>query len=151
MAFFQFEREQVIQANLNDLWDFVSSPVNLEKITPPKMGFTITSNLPEKMYPGMIIAYKVNLFPFVKTTWVTEITQVAEKKNFVDEQRVGPYRMWHHQHILEDLPDGVKMRDIISYCPPMGVFGHLLNAMLIRKQLSAIFEYRKIALEALFQ
>ena len=115
------------------------------------MGFDITSgNLPEKMYPGMIISYKVRPLLGIPMTWVTEITHVVEKKYFVDEQRVGPYALWHHQHFIEPYENGVMMRDIISYRPPLGFLGSIANALFIRKQLEGIFKYREAALRMRF-
>ena len=152
MAFYQKFQEQKVNASLDEVWDFISSPKNLKEITPDEMGFDITSpDLPEKMYPGMIISYRVAPVAGIKTTWVTEITQVDDKRYFVDEQRVGPYAMWHHQHILEELPDGkVLMKDIISYRPPLGFLGAIANGILIRKKLNDIFDYRTQAIEKRF-
>ena len=115
------------------------------------MGFDITSgDLPDKMYPGMIISYKVRPLAGIKMTWVTEITHIEEGKFFVDEQRVGPYALWHHEHHLEEVDGGVMMRDIVSYRPPMGVLGALANRILIRKQLKNIFDFRFRAIENIF-
>lgn len=133
---------------MEELWDFISSPGNLKEITPDYMGFDITSDeLPDKMYPGMIISYKVSPLPGFKTTWVTEITQVKDNHFFVDEQRVGPYKMWHHQHILEESEDGVLMKDIVTYQPPFGIIGAMANKLIIEKKLREIFAYRKKAIE----
>ncbi|WP_346856140.1 SRPBCC family protein [uncultured Draconibacterium sp.] len=151
MAFFQFERKQLINSTLDEVWDFISSPQNLKKITPDYMGFDIrTPNLPDKIYPGMIISYIVRPVLHIPTTWVTEITHVVEKHYFVDEQRVGPYSLWHHQHIIEEVENGVLMRDIVSYQPPMGWLGKMANSILIKNKLNEIFEYRKKVLEELF-
>ena len=115
------------------------------------MGFDIRSkNLPEKMYPGMIISYTVKPLFGLKMLWVTEITQVREQQFFIDEQRVGPYAMWHHQHHIEAVAGGVLMTDIISYRPPFGIIGALANTLFIRRQLTEIFEFRKKALEQRF-
>ena len=104
MAFYQFHKQQKIRTTIDEIWDFISSPPNLKEITPDYMGFDITTkNLPDKMYAGMVISYEVSPLLGIKTTWVTEITQVIDKKYFVDEQRVGPYSLWHHQHIIEPL------------------------------------------------
>ena len=138
-----------VKASLDEVWDFISSPKNLKEITPDEMGFEITSSdLPEKMYPGMIISYDVKPIAGISTTWVTEITHVKAKEYFVDEQRVGPYSMWHHEHFIEAIEGGVRMKDIISYNPPFGVFGRIANSLFIRKKLEGIFEYRTQALEA---
>jgi len=151
MAFYQLKTEQKIPASIEEVWDFISSPENLKKITPDYMGFDITSgDLPEKMYPGMIISYRVSPLLGIKMTWVTEITHVLEGKYFVDEQRIGPYTMWHHEHKLEEIKGGVIMHDIVSYKPPLGFLGAIANSLLIKKQLKKIFEYRFAAVEQRF-
>ena len=147
----QLKTEQFLYADIDRVWDFVSSPKNLKKITPGYMGFDIKStNLPEKMYPGMIISYKVSPLLSIPTTWVTEITHVLEKKFFVDEQRVGPYSMWHHQHFFEQKENGVLMNDIVTYKVPFGIIGVLANNLFIRKQLQSIFDYRYNTLNKIF-
>ncbi len=134
-----------------EVWQFISSPANLKHITPDYMGFDImTPNLPEKMYPGMIITYKVSPLMGIKTTWVTEITHVQEGVYFVDEQRVGPYRLWHHQHRIEPVSVGVRMTDIVHYQPPFGFLGAIANRVIIRKKLNEIFSYRTARLEETF-
>lgn len=147
MAFYQFHQEQEIPATLEEIWGFISSPRNLKEITPDYMGFDITSeNLPEKMYPGMIISYKVSPLLGIKTDWVTEITQVRELEYFIDEQRVGPYNLWHHQHMIEPSDNGVLMKDIVTYAPPLGFLGAIANQLFIKSKLNEIFDYRTIAL-----
>jgi ligand-binding SRPBCC domain-containing protein len=151
MGFYQFERKQWFDQPLEVIWDFIAEPRNLKTITPPYMGFDIISkNLPDKMYQGMIIVYKVSPLLNIKTTWVTEITHISEKQFFVDEQRVGPYRWWHHQHILEEVDGRTLMTDIVSYRPPLGLLGDLANMLIIRKKLREIFDYRYIVLDNLF-
>ena len=116
------------------------------------MGFDITSEeLPEKMYSGMIISYKVRPVMKIPMTWVTEITHVVEKKYFVDEQRIGPYSFWHHQHIIQEVNNGVLMKDIVTYKPPFGFLGKLANGLIIKKQLENIFSYREKVLNAKFK
>lgn len=151
MAFYQFSRSQRIPANMERVWEFISAPANLQKITPPWMGFEITDkDLPPSMYPGLIITYTVKPLFGIKIRWVTEITQLEEGVYFVDEQRVGPYTMWHHQHRLEPVQGGVRMDDIVSYVPPFGFLGTMAHPLLIRKKLNEIFEYRHLALEQIF-
>ena len=151
MALYQFRRKQLIHASLDDVWDFISTPKNLQEITPSDMGFEITSPwLPKSIYAGMIISYKIQLAPFIKTTWVTEITQVKEKRYFVDEQRIGPYSLWHHQHIIRPVKDGVLMEDIVSYRPPLGFIGAFFNRIYIKRKLKQIFDFRKEALKKKF-
>ena len=151
MAFYQLEEKQILPASVDEIWEFISSPGNLKDITPPYMGFEITGkNLPEKMYPGMIIGYKVSPILGIKMNWVTEITHVKEKEYFVDEQRIGPYAMWHHQHKIIPVETGVLMTDIVTYKPPLGILGKISNQLVITKQLKNIFDYRKAALEKKF-
>jgi len=147
----QLKTEQFLKADLEKVWSFVSSPRNLKLITPPYMGFNITStDLPEKMYAGMIITYKVSPILSIPATWVTEITHVSEKKFFIDEQRVGPYTMWHHQHFFKEHKNGVLMNDIITYKAPFGPLGVIANSLFIRKKLESIFNYRYKTLNKIF-
>ncbi|MDY0103408.1 MAG: SRPBCC family protein [Lentimicrobium sp.] len=148
MGFYQFKRELRVKATMDEVWDFISSPGNLKEITPDYMGFDITTeDLPEKMYPGMIISYMVKPLFGIKTTWVTEITHVKDKSYFVDEQRVGPYTIWHHEHFIEPIEDGVLMKDIVSYKPPFGFLGSIANRLVIQKKLNEIFNYRTKAIQ----
>jgi len=151
MAFYQFIRTQKLPVTTSEIWDFISSPLNLREITPPYMGFSVTGISGNgKMYEGMIISYKVSPVAGIKTNWVTEITHVKEGVYFVDEQRVGPYSMWHHEHRIEPIDGGVLMTDIVTYQPPLGIFGALANGLFIKKQLQHIFDYRCKALEKRF-
>jgi ligand-binding SRPBCC domain-containing protein len=151
MGFYQLHKTQKVPATINEVWNFISAPANLKKITPEYMGFDITSEmLSEKMYPGMIITYRVSPVLGIKMNWVTEITHVKEKAYFVDEQRSGPYSIWHHEHKLEPIEGGVLMTDIVSYKPPFGILGSIANSLLIKKQLEEIFDYRTNALENVF-
>lgn len=151
MAFDQFMNTQKVNASMEEVWDFISSPKNLKEITPDYMGFDITSkSLPEKMYAGMIISYLVKPVLGIETQWVTEITHVEDHKFFVDEQRVGPYKMWHHQHHIEPIENGVLMKDVVSYQPPFGIIGAIANRMMIRPKLNEIFNYRTQAIEKRF-
>ncbi len=151
MAFYKLKKQQFIPASLDEVWNFISSPQNLKEVTPKYMGFEVTSeNLPKMMYPGMIISYRVKPLLGIPLTWVTEITQVVDKHFFVDEQRIGPYSLWHHQHIIDQVEGGVMMTDIVSYKPPLGVLGRIANALIIRRQLEEIFNYRKKVLKTIF-
>jgi ligand-binding SRPBCC domain-containing protein len=151
MAVYQLYREQKIPADIDAVWNFISSPRNLKQIMPDYMGFDITSEqLPEKMHEGMIITYKVTPLLELRMNWVTEITHVVDRQYFVDEQRVGPYKMWHHQHRIQGVNDGVLMTDLVTYRPPLGLLGALVNRLVITKKLEEIFEYRRKSLIAIF-
>ncbi|MBK9737494.1 MAG: SRPBCC family protein [Saprospiraceae bacterium] len=151
MAFYQLVKTQKLPVSVPEIWDFISSPANLKEITPEHMGFVVTSNTgEEKMYPGMIITYKVSPLLGIKLNWMTEITHVQESEYFVDEQRIGPYALWHHQHKIEAIEGGVLMTDVVTYQPPMGFLGAIANTLIIKNQLKQIFDFRTIALEKRF-
>lgn len=130
-------------------WTFLSDPYNLGAITPDYMGFIITSETGGAMYPGQIITYSIGLLPGLRSNWVTEVTHVDRGRFFVDEQRFGPYAMWHHEHWLTPVQDGVCMYDRVSYKLPLGGFGRMLSP-LIKRQLKQIFAYRHRTLASHF-
>ena len=134
--------EQFVPIQLDKAWEFFSNPENLSTITPAAMNFTITSGTPAKMFAGQIITYKVNALPFVKSNWVTEITQVKDFSYFIDEQRFGPYRMWHHEHHFEQKGNGVLMYDKVTYKIPFGIFGEIAHTLFIKSKLTQIFTFR---------
>ena len=151
MAFYQLEQTQQIPASISEVWAYISAPNNLKEITPKHMGFIVTGNTGEgKMYPGMIITYKVSPLFGIPLNWMTEITHVQEESHFVDEQRIGPYSLWHHQHKIEPIEGGVLMTDIVTYQPPFGFIGAIANTLLIKNQLKQIFDYRNTAIENKF-
>lgn len=142
---------QELPISLEKAWEFFSSPANLQKITPKEMGFTITSKNKPKAYKGQIITYKIGILPFITSNWVTEITQVVKNQFFIDEQRFGPYKMWHHEHFFEQLPNGnVLMKDKISYKLPLGFLGKIAHALFIKQKLRTIFTYRFSTLQDFF-
>ncbi len=143
---------QKIPISLDDAWNFFSNPKNLKEITPSNLGFNIISkHHGEKMYPGQIIEYKVSPVLKIPVYWMTEITHVEEKKYFVDEQRFGPYSIWHHQHHFKAIGDGVEMTDIVHYKLPFGFLGDIANSLFVKKQLKGIFDHRFSIVEKLFK
>lgn len=151
MAVYSIKTVQKIPVSLDKAWDFFSSPANLQAITPAKMGFTIISkHHGEKMYAGQLIEYKVKPVLGIPLYWMTEITQVKDKEYFIDEQRFGPYSLWHHQHHFKAIEGGVEMTDIIHYKNPLWLFGDIANALFIKKQLRDIFDFRYKKVEELF-
>ena len=147
---YQLKSVQQLPIDRQTAWDFFSSPANLAVITPDELDFVVKSDLPEKMYPGMFIKYTVRPLFNVPVTWVTEITHVKEGEYFVDEQRVGPYRIWHHQHFFKDVPGGIEMTDIVDYQLPFGPLGNLVHGPVVKPKLNHIFNYRYQKLVDLF-
>jgi ligand-binding SRPBCC domain-containing protein len=149
MKVYTLESTLLIPADIHSCWDFFSSPANLQKITPPSMGFKITSEPEDKMYPGQIITYKVKPLLGIAVTWVTEITHVSEFNFFVDEQRSGPYRFWHHKHFFNPVAGGVEMTDLVHYALPFGLAGRLVH-FVVESKLQEIFEYRNAVVGKVF-
>lgn len=148
MKLYSLEAEQRLPISLSAAWEFFSSPANLQRITPPWLAFEVTSRLPERMFPGMIVSYFVRPLLGIPIRWVTEITHVEEPFRFVDEQRFGPYRFWHHQHHFREIEGGVEMRDVVHYGLPPG--GFLVEPLLVKPKLNEIFSFRKRTLEEIF-
>lgn len=150
MSIFRLYKKQFIPISVEEAWEFLSNPKNLKDITPPDMGFEVTSELPPKMYAGMIITYKVRPMLGIPVSWVTEITHVNEPYYFVDEQRFGPYSFWHHSHFIKPVDGGVEMEDIVYYKLPFGFLGKLVEPFLVKPRLEQIFNYRWKVLEQRF-
>ena len=150
MKIYTLHRKQNLPITIDEAWEFLSNPKKLKTITPDYMGFHILSGADRSMYPGQIIQYIVTPVLGIKTKWVTEITHVKDKEYFVDEQRFGPYALWHHKHFIKDIDGGVEMEDIIDYKIPFGILGQLVHPYLVKPKLDEIFNYRTKKLEELF-
>lgn len=135
---------QQIPASMQEIWDFFSNPANLQQITPPSMAFkVISTDHGDKIYPGQIIEYKVKPLLGISWYWMTEITHVVDKKFFVDEQRFGPYQLWHHQHHFRELDGGVEMIDLVHYRVGYGFIGNIIDRLVVKRKLKEIFNYRR--------
>jgi ligand-binding SRPBCC domain-containing protein len=142
---------QHLPISLDEAWDFFSSPANLKEITPSNLGFNIISkHHGEKMYQGQVIEYKVSPVLGIPLYWMTEITHVADKRYFVDEQRFGPYSMWHHQHHFKAVEGGVEMTDIVHYKIPFWILGDFAHALFVKNEVKKIFDHRFVAVEQRF-
>ena len=150
MKLYQLYSRQILPISSKQAWNFLSDPANLKVITPEHMGFNILGGADLTMYPGQLIQYKVSPFLGISTRWVTEITHVLEGSYFVDEQRFGPYALWHHKHFIKAVDEGTEMIDIIDYKLPFGFLGRLFHGPIVKKQLEKIFAYRANKLKALF-
>ncbi|HSD64745.1 MAG TPA: SRPBCC family protein [Ignavibacteriaceae bacterium] len=151
MKIYRLDYSQLLPISRTECWKFFSDPQNLQKITPPEMNFKIKSELSPEIYPGQIIIYQIKLFPGLKLKWVTEITHVNEENYFVDEQRFGPYKFWHHQHLFKEVDEGMKINDIVHYSIAPGFLGRIMNKLFIRSKLENIFKFRKEYLNEMFK
>jgi len=147
---YQIRYKQFVPTDLDTCWDFFSSPKNLKEITPDYMGFIVKNQIPEKMYEGLMIEYTVTPILKIPMNWITEITHVTDKRYFVDEQRKGPYKIWHHEHHFKAVEGGVEMEDILTYELPLGFLGKIAHTMFVKSKVKEIFEYRNKKVEEIF-
>lgn len=152
MAIHTFHQRQRVHASGAQLWDFFSQPRNLLRLTPPEVGFEmLTPDLAERVYPGLMIAHRLRPLPGLRVTWLTEITHVEPGRRFVDEQRRGPFALWHHEHVFRDLEAGWgEVEDRVTYVLPFGPLGDLVHPLAVRPQLERLFAHREAALRAIF-
>ena len=151
MAAHSIKTIQKIPVSLDKAWDYFSNPTNLQAITPDSMGFKVISkHQGDTMYAGQIIEYRVKPVLGIPIYWMTEITQVKDKEYFIDEQRFGPYKLWHHQHHFKEIPGGVEMMDIVHYKNPLWFLGNIANTLFVKNKLKSIFDYRYKKVEELF-
>lgn len=145
------EIKQRLNITLEEAWAFFSNPVNLDKLTPVDMKFKITSSHTEGIYPGMIITYKVSPLLGINLNWMTEITHVQDRKYFIDNQKSGPFKIWHHQHHFKEIDGGIEMTDILHYTAPFGFIGRIAEMAFVNQRVNAIFDYRRKVLEDMFE
>lgn len=150
MRLYTLHTRQKLPVSVAEAWSFFSDPSNLNTITPEDMKFQTLSGDDRKMFSGQIIHYKISPFSGITLQWVTEITHMESHSFFVDEQRFGPYKFWHHKHFFREIEGGTEMEDLIHYQVPFGFIGTLFHPFLVRPKLKAIFDYRKKKLEQLF-
>jgi ligand-binding SRPBCC domain-containing protein len=149
MTLYSLHRAQTLNMSLETAWEFFSSPANLALITPPWLGFKVETPNPPHMHAGQILEYTVSGLPGLRMNWVTEITHVREPGFFVDEQRLGPYRFWHHKHYFRSVPGGTLVTDLVHYALPFWPMGELARG-LVRSRLETIFDFRSQTLARMF-
>ena len=150
MKIYNFKQTQIIPSDIDTVWNFFSSPLNLNKITPPNMNFKIVDMGGSEMQKGQRIKYKVSPFPFLRVTWITGIADVDAKRFFADTQIKGPFTMWYHQHNFAPVTGGIEMTDHVSYSIPLGLIGIFANDLFVQHRVCKIFEYRRQQIELLF-
>lgn len=151
MKVYKLEAVQHINASIEECWNFFSSPKNLQIITPDTMSFEIQDFDNKRMYPGQVITYTLKPLLGIRINWMTIITISQQNEYFVDEQRFGPYTLWHHKHFFEPAPDnGTKMTDVVHYALPFGFLGRIMNRLVVKNKLKSIFDFRYKKIEELF-
>lgn len=151
MKIYSIKTKQNLPIDIKTAWNFFSSPINLQTITPSYLSFKMADNeLPEKMYSGTIISYTIKPVLGIKMSWVTEIKHIKENEYFIDEQLFGPYKFWHHKHFFKEIPGGVEMEDLVHYSIGWSIFGSAVHSLFIKKKLKKIFEFRRKKLIELY-
>jgi len=140
---YKLHRDYIVKTDIDTAWDFIRSPQNLQKLTPKDISLDFITKLPDEMYDGLLIEFCVGLPVIGKQTWLTEIKNVREKHSFIDEQRVGPYKLWNHYHEIRPDDSGVRFTDHVHYSMPFCFIGNLAHALYVKKKLNAIFDYRE--------
>ncbi len=143
-------RQQAVSAPIERVWNYFATPANLNELTPNDMHFEILNEKLETMYAGQLIAYRIQFMPLIKSRWLTEITHMQEQAYFVDEQRIGPYRLWIHEHRFESTQHGTMITDQVTYALPFNVLGELVHAVWVGKKLKQIFDYRYKKIQTIF-
>jgi ligand-binding SRPBCC domain-containing protein len=139
------ERRQRVELPLAEAFEFYGDAFNLEEITPPFLGFRVTTPAPIEMGAGTLIEYRLRLHG-VPVRWRTRIETWEPPHRFVDVQLSGPYALWHHTHTFEpDGPDAVWIGDRVRYAIPFGPLGELAHTLLVRRDVESIFDYRREA------
>ncbi len=146
---YTLEKELIVNTTKEKAWEFIRNPANLNKITPDDMAFEIVTDLPEAMFEGMLVEYRVQIPLLGKQVWVSELKHIRPFESFVDEQKIGPYKFWYHYHGIEEAEGGVKLIDRVAYVPPFGVLGKIANALFIGKTLERVFDHRESAFKQL--
>ncbi|MEM7147334.1 MAG: SRPBCC family protein [Verrucomicrobiota bacterium] len=146
------ERSQTLPTTLTEAWDFIKTPANLNRITPDDLDFKIITDLPEEMTDGLLIEYRIGIPLLGRRTWLSEIKHIRPRHSFVDDQRVGPYKLWYHYHQITEAPDnaGVTFLDRVAYEVPFSFIGKIAHPLFIRPTLERIFDHRQSALAQIF-
>lgn len=147
---YRLTNAQKLPISIDEVWDFLSNPTQLEKITTKELSFQKLHDIPNEMYEGMLMQLRLKPFFGIWINWLTEITHIKEKEYFIDEQRVGPFRFWHHEHRVLPIEGGVEIQDTVHYVMPFSILGRLVHWLFIRKQLEKIFIYREEEMEKMF-
>jgi ligand-binding SRPBCC domain-containing protein len=143
--------KQIVDKQIDFLWDFFSKPSNLNKLTPEDVEFKIISGKSDDFYEGKIISYKIKPFKLVTLNWITEISKVKEESYFIDKQISGPYKMWHHEHHFKSNNDGTtEIIDKVKYKIPFYILGRISHKIFIKRKLIKIFNFRQKKINELF-
>ena len=150
MKFHTLRREQWIPRPVHEVFPFFADAHNLEAITPPWLDFRILSTMGKTVSEGTEIRYRLRLHG-LPIHWRTEIRRWDEPNRFVDVQRSGPYKLWHHTHLFEAHGDQTKMIDVVRYILPFGILGRIVHAIKFQDDVRRIFDYRSQRIAELFE
>lgn len=140
------QREQILPGSPDEVFPFFADARNLEAITPPLLRFAVATPEPIEMGAGTLIQYRLRLHG-APVSWLTSIQAWDPPHRFVDVQVRGPYALWHHTHTFSEHPGGTLMRDVVRYAIGFGPLGALAHRAFVRRDVEAIFDFRRDELE----
>jgi len=146
----RIQQSQFLPLTLDEAWLFFATPKNLEAMTPPFLNFRILSDVPDVVHSGLMIEYRIRAVFGIPMRWLTEIKHVEKRTRFVDEQRIGPFPFWYHEHRFEAVEGGIVMEDEVHYVMPWSILGGFIHWVFIRRRLLEIFRFRKCYLTERF-
>jgi ligand-binding SRPBCC domain-containing protein len=150
MSTYTLDQNQLVRRPLSEVFAFFANPSNLQLLTPALLNFRILTPTPIAMHEGALIDYRISIRG-IPLRWRTRIERYDPMRSFVDIQLRGPYRSWRHTHEFEQRPDGTDVRDHVEYSLPFGPLGSLTHALFVRRDLEAIFTYRREIIERLLE
>jgi ligand-binding SRPBCC domain-containing protein len=151
MKMYKLENRLLLPTSIEEAWAFLANPAQLENITSDDLSFRVLDSLPDEMVEGMLVRYQIRPFPLIRLNWVAEITYIDEGFRFIDEQRFGPFRFWHHEHQIIEVENGIEMKDTVHYVMPFSIIGRIVHRLLIRNMLENIFDYRNEEIRSMFE
>jgi ligand-binding SRPBCC domain-containing protein len=144
----QLYREQFVPRPLDDVFAFFAEADNLERITPPWLGFGLLRSEPVELGVGTLIEYRLRLHR-IPLRWISRIQVWEPGRAFEDVQVKGPYRLWQHRHEFRRAGSGTLALDHVRYALPLGPLGELAHSMFVERDLARIFAFRYSAVARL--
>jgi ligand-binding SRPBCC domain-containing protein len=138
---YRIERRQQVARPIEQVFAFFADAANLDLLTPPWLHFQVRTPTPIAMHVGAHIEYTIR-WHGLPMRWLTEIVEWIPGRRFVDTQTRGPYRLWHHTHRFEPVGDLTMVEDIVRYALPLGPIGRLAHALIVRRDIHDIFDFR---------
>lgn len=150
MALSEFRCSAMLSVPVEEAFAFHLDPANLTRISPPWIRVDRLT-LPGEIVAGSRLEIHVRAFGILPQAWEVEIAELVFPQRLVDVASRGPYRHWRHTHSFRAVPGGSEMTDIVEYELPLGTVGRILDPVVHRPFLAAMFRYRHRRTRALLE